>query len=69
MKFLFPCALVLASSLAVSSQAADPPSARQELTDVFRVTPNLARGGRLFSACISCHGRDGREGAQHEAGH
>jgi cytochrome c553 len=59
MKFLFPCALVLASSLAVSSQAADPPSARQELTDVFRVTPNLARGGRLFSACISCHGRDG----------
>jgi cytochrome c553 len=59
MKYTTVCALALLFLLALPVRAADPPSARQELTDVFRVAPNLTRGGRLFSACIACHGRDG----------
>jgi cytochrome c553 len=34
-------------------------SARRELADALKATPDLVRGERLFAQCTSCHGADG----------
>jgi cytochrome c553 len=39
--------------------AKDPLTTREELREVFRQTPSAARGSKLFTACIACHGKDG----------
>jgi len=52
-------ALLCAAPLPAADATADPPNARQELRDVFLLTPSAARGSKLFSACVGCHGRDG----------
>jgi cytochrome c553 len=43
---------------ALSLQAAEPVTTKEELADVFRQQGSPARGARLFAACVACHGRD-----------
>jgi len=53
---------VLAASLvlgAMSLQAAEPLTTKEELSDVFRHQGSASRGAKLFAACTACHGRDG----------
>ncbi len=60
-------ALVLMAGSALTAapiEAADPPTTSQELHEVLTIAPNINHGGRVFAACVACHGRDGNGQAQ-----
>ena len=38
---------------------ADPPDAKQELREVYKLTPSVGRGAELFRNCVTCHGTAG----------
>jgi len=56
---LFFSALLSAATAGAAAAPADPPDARQELREVLRQTPSLARGAELYRNCVACHGTDG----------
>jgi hypothetical protein len=52
-------ALLTAATAGAATAPADPQDARQELREVLRQTPSLARGAELYRNCVACHGTDG----------
>ena len=52
-------AFALALALPTALRAADPLTTKEELSEVFRQQGSAARGAKLFTACVACHGRDG----------
>jgi cytochrome c553 len=51
--------LLVALIVAVPALAAAATPAARDLTQASRATPDLERGGHLFTQCISCHGSNG----------
>ena len=52
-------ALLVATVVPVAVAGQPAPAASQELGEILRIEPNLARGAQLYAPCVACHGPDG----------